>query len=281
MKIVNFTVDSNEIQIVPCADWHIGSPQSDEVMIKEICEYIEKTPNCYTILNGDLVDNNIVNAVGSVFDSTMTPLDQVTTAAYYLSKLTAMGKVINMVSGNHEQRTAKNTSLSASDLLLAKLMQYDPSLNERYCEDGAFTFLTLKARSKGSKQHSTLVFTIFNLHGSGGGSKIGNKIQRLDDMQNVVPNANLYIRSHTHQPETHRGIVLNVNANAHTVKEEGCVFVNTGSCLKYGGYGARAGMKPLSRGIPVITLKALRKRVNNLDECVRSVECTIKERLSI
>lgn len=277
MKIVNFTVDSNEIQIVPCADWHIGSPQSDEVMIKEICEYIEKTPNCYTILNGDLVDNNIVNAVGSVFDSTMTPLDQVTTAAYYLSKLTAMGKVINMVSGNHEQRTAKNTSLSASDLLLAKLMQYDPSLNERYCEDGAFTFLTLNGRP--TKHKSRVTFTIFNLHGNGGGSKIGNKIQRLDDMQTIVPNANLYIRSHTHQPETHRGVVLNVNANAHTVKEESCVFVNTGACLKYGGYGARAGMKPLSRGIPVITLKALREPGDGAS--VRSVECTIKERLSI
>ena len=279
MKIVNFTVDSNEIQIVPCADWHVGSPQSDEILIKEICEYIEKTPNCYTILNGDLVDNNIVSSVGSVFDSTMTPLDQITTAAYYLSKLTAMGKVINMTSGNHEQRTAKNTSLSASDLLLAKLMQYDPTLNERYCEDGAFTFLTLNGRP--TKHKSKVTFTIFNLHGNGGGSKIGNKIQRLDDMQSVVPNANLYIRSHTHQPETHRGIVLNVNTNNHTVREESCVFVNTGACLKYGGYGARAGMKPLSRGIPVITLKASRNRSNNEEACVRSVECTIKERLSV
>lgn len=276
MKIVNFAIDSNEIQIVPFADWHIGSPQCDELLIKEMCEYVAKTPNCYTILNGDLVDNNIVNAVGSVFESTMTPLDQVVTAAYYLQDVAKQGKIINMVSGNHEQRTSKGTSLSPSDLLLAKLMVYDPSLNERYGQDGAFTFLTLNSQTK---HKARVTFTILNLHGSGASTKIGNKIQRLDDLQNVVPNASLYIRSHSHQPETHRGVVLNVNTNAHTVKEESCVFVNTGACLKYGGYGARAGMKPLSRGIPVITLKAIRNRTNKDDSYIRSVECTIKERL--
>ena len=277
MRVIDFSVPLNEIEIVPCADWHIGSPQCDVNLIKEMCEYIAKTPNCYTILNGDLVDNNIVNAVGSVFEATMSPLEQVVRAAYYLQDVAKQGKIINMTSGNHEQRTAKGVALSPSDLLLAKLMAYDETLNERYCEDGAFTFLTMNGR-KSNEHKSKIVFTIFNLHGSGSGSKIGGKIQRLDDMSNIV-SANLYIRSHTHQPETHRGVIMAVNTNFHTVKEESCVYVNTGSALLYGGYGARAGMKPLSRGIPVITLRVLRKNHKREELYIKEIDCTIKERL--
>ena len=112
MRVVTFEVPYSEIEIVPLADLHIGSPQCDELLIKEVCEYIENTPNCYTILNGDIVDNNIRNSVGSVFEETMSPMNQVTTACYYLSKIASMGKIINITVGNHEARSEKDTGLS-------------------------------------------------------------------------------------------------------------------------------------------------------------------------
>ena len=279
MKIVNFEVDSPEIQIVPLADLHIGSPQCDELLIKETCEYIANTPNCYTILNGDVVDNTIRNSVGDVFEQTMSPMNQVTTATYYLSEIAAKKKIINFVSGNHELRTEKESGLSPSDLLLAHLMRYDETLNERYCADGAFTFLSMKTRENSTGK---ICYTIFNLHGNGGGSKIGGKIQRLEDMAGII-DAHIYIRSHTHQPETHRGIKLTVDTNNHTVREEPCVFVNTGAFLKYGGYGARAGMKPLSRAIPVITIKNKRKTIQRKNErsdtTQRRIEVVLKDSL--
>lgn len=277
MRIVEFSADSNEIEIVPISDWHIGSPQADMVLIKEIAEYIEKTPNCYTLINGDVCNNNTVNSVGSVFEDTMAPMDQVVTAAYLLQNIAKKGKIINFVSGNHEQRSERTTGLSLSEVLLAKLLQYDPTLNDRYCEDGAYTFLTLNGRK--SKSHKARVcFTIFNLHGTGGGSKIGNKIQKLDDMGNIIQ-AHLFIRGHSHQVETHRGVVLNVNTNNHTIREESCVYVNVGSALTYGGYGARSGMKPLSRGVPVIKLKVVRKTDGKEEKYYRQIECVIKDRL--
>lgn len=280
MRTVVFNADFNEIEIVPLADLHIGSPQCDENLIKEVCEYIEEKPNRFTILNGDLVDNNIRSSVGSVFEEVMSPMSQVTTATYYLSKIAAQKKIINMTVGNHELRSEKETGLTPSDLLLANLMKYDESLNERYCIDGAYTFLTLKARGKDNG--GTSCFTIFNLHGSGSGMKAGGKVQRLDDMQSIVP-ANVYIRSHTHIPETHRGIMMTVDSVRHKVKEEQCLFVNTNAFLKYGGYGARNGMKPLARAIPVIRLKCVRRSHRShgveKDFYVKSMECTLKENL--
>lgn len=278
MRIVDFYVDRSEIKIIPLSDWHIGSPQCDEVLIKQVCDYIESHDDVYCILNGDLVDNNLRNSVGNVFDQTMSPLDQVVRAAYYLQGIAKKGKIINMTSGNHEDRGDKE-GLSPSQLLLAKLMQYDPSLNERYCEDGAYTFLTLCREA--NKKHK-LTFTIFNLHGNGGGSKIGAKITRLDDMANIIP-AHIYIRSHTHQPETHRGLMMSVSLNNHTVREEPCVFINCNAYLKYGGYGAKGGMKPLSRAIPVITLKMKRKQKQNkqekADNLYRYIDCQLMESL--
>ena len=280
MRIVNFSVESNEIQIIPLADFHIGSPQADIERIKAVTDYIANTPNCYTILNGDLVDNAIRNSRGSVFEATMSPRDQVTTAVFYLQEIAKKGKIINMIAGgNHELRSEKESGLSPSDLILAHLMNYDETLNERYCEDGAYTFLTLIGR-KNNKSGTVpkCTFTIFNLHGSGAGRGIGAKINRLDSMGNIVP-ANLYITAHNHQVETHRGVMFDVNTNAKTVREQPCVFVSCNSYLKFGGYGERAGMKPLSRAIPVITLKAKRVFRGNEDYITKVVECTLKENL--
>lgn len=277
MKIVNFNIDKfNEIEIVPLADLHIGSPECDEELIKEVCDYISKTPNCYTILNGDIVDNATRSSIGSVFEETMSPKEQVNRATYYLKPIAEKGKIINITVGNHELRSEKDTGLSPSDLLLANLMKYDDSLNERYCVDGAYTFLTIPNRKK--SKLSTVTFTIFNLHGTGGGTRIGAKVQKLDDMQMVAP-AQIYIRSHTHQPETHRGLMIEVNNNNHSIKEVPCVFVSTNAYLKYGGYGARAGMKPLSRAIPVIKIKANRKTYKGREQTIKSVECTLKDTL--
>ena len=278
MKIVDFYVEAEEIKVIPLSDWHIGSPQCDEVLIRQVCEYVEQHDDVYVILNGDLVDNNLRNSVGNVFDQTMSPLEQVNRAAYYLQNIAKQKKIINMTSGNHEDRGDKE-GLSPSQLLLAKLMQYDPTLNERYCEDGAYTFVTL---SRGGNKKHRLTFTIFNLHGNGNGSRIGAKISRLDDMANIIP-AHIYIRSHTHLPETHRGVMMSVNINNHTVREEPCVFVNTNAYLKYGGYGAKAGMKPTSRAIPVITLKVKRKVRNSknekADNLYRYIDCQLVESL--
>ena len=276
MKVIDFPVEGNEIHIVPLADLHIGSPQADLELIKETCDYIAHTDGFFTILNGDLIDHITTTSVGSVFEATMDTKNQVTSAVYYLRELAEKKKIINVVSGNHELRPTGD-GLTPIDLILAHLMNYDDTLNERYCEDGAFTFITMKNRAAGNTL-STATFTVFNIHGSGSGRKIGGKVQRLDDLSQVVP-ANVYITSHNHQPETHRGVFYDVNTQKKTVREQPCVYVSTNSYLKYGGYGARAGMKPLSRGIPVITLRATRTVRHNKESIKRTIECVIKDHL--
>lgn len=275
MKKIEFSIEGDGIELIPIADAHIGSEQFDESLFKEVCDYIANSPKTYCILNGDIV-NNSVNGPGSVFDDTLSPQSQVALACKYLAPIAEKKKIINMCVGNHELRSNKEVGLSPADLILAHLMGYDESLNERYSLDSCYTFLTLKPKKRGETR---VCFTIFNLHGTGGGSKIGAKIAKLDDMA-FLP-ANVYIRSHTHIPETHKGVNYEVNTNNHTIKEVESLFVNTNSYLKRGGYGDRAGMKSLSRAIPVITLKAqrvcYRKDGKQYETYVKKINCALKE----
>ena len=64
MKIVNFDVDFNEIEIIPLADWHIGNELTDIELIKETCDYITSKPNVFCLINGDLCDNVTKSSVG-------------------------------------------------------------------------------------------------------------------------------------------------------------------------------------------------------------------------
>ena len=73
--------------------------------------------------------------------------------------------------------------------------------------------------------------------------------------------------------------MFNVVPHTRTIYEEQCVFVNTNAYLKYGGYGARNGMKPLARAIPIITLKLKRVHGKHSDRMLKCVECTLKESL--
>ena len=276
MKVINFNIDANEIELVPLADWHIGSKECDIELIKETTDYIKNNPQCYCLLNGDLVDHITTGrSPGSVFEQTMTTKDQVVTACYYLQDIAKQGKIINFTCGNHELRETGD-GLSPADLLLAKLMNYDETLNERYCVDGAYTFITLNARK--TPNGSMATFTLFNQHGSGGGSRIGAKIARLDAMSEIVQ-ADVFVRSHTHQVETHKGIYFAVNTNKKTVKEQPCLYVSTGSMLKWGGYGARAGMKPLSRAIPLIKLKAYTTEHKGRQEVIKKADCVLLDHL--
>lgn len=274
MRIVKFEIDSDEIELIPLADLHIGNPFCDTELIKEVCEYVAKTPNCYTILNGDICETVTRSSVGNIYETT-SPQDQIVTACYYLRPIAEQKKIINILSGNHENRMLKDTGLSMTDMLLAHLLQYDDTLNDRYCADGAYTFLIMNGRKSGGRNFRMCV-TIYNTHGHGGGSKIGGKIQKLDDT--YIP-ADIIIKSHTHVPETHRGVYFNVNPNEYTVKEKPVVYCNTGAYLKFGGYGERAGYKPLSRAVPVIKIKNRRERSKGKEFYKTYIECTIKEHL--
>jgi hypothetical protein len=99
---------------------------------------------------------------------------------------------------------------------------------------------------------------IYANHGSGGGRKEGAKIIRLADMASIV-DADIYIHSHTHLGMIMKESFFRVNPMNSSVKQVDKLFVNTASCLTYGGYGEGYEFKPSSKATPIIYLNGLQK----------------------
>ena len=103
-----------------------------------------------------------------------------------------------------------------------------------------------------------MLYSIFCLHGIGGGRKEGAKVNRLADLAEII-DADIYIMSHTHLPAILRNSYFRVNTRHCTVQQVDKLFINTSSSLNYGGYGEAQAYKPNSLETPMIILDG-RKR---------------------
>lgn len=258
MKRVIFDVNAPDgyIEIVPLADVHIGNEQQDEEYLNAVIGYIENHDNVYTILNGDMVENSVgAKCPSSVFAQTMSPLEQCVYICNLLKNVAQQKKIINCVIGNHDLRGSKETNLSCMDLIVSNLAMYDPTIIDRYCPEGAYSFINIKGFHTAE---GTSTVTMFNQHGNSGGMSMGGAVNKLHQMKNIIP-AHIYVRSHTHKAETHNGTFLFPNMNKYDVKEERCVFASNGAFILYGGYGLYNGYEPQDNSMPIIKIKITRR----------------------
>ena len=151
--------------------------------------------------------------------------------------------------GNHENRTYKNEGVNLSALIAAQL-----GLEGRYSPTAAVLFLRFGEDVNNRKVR----YTIYALHGSGGGRKEGGKVNRLADMASII-DTDIYIHSHTHLPVIMRQAFHRVDVVNSKVALVDKLFVNTASNLNYGGYGEAGEFKPSSKETPTIYLSGVKK----------------------
>ena len=177
-----------DITILQIADVHIGDSLSNLKLFKEALERIKKEPNTYTIINGDLCNMALKNSKSDVYSDSLSPMQQVIKVVDYLEPI--KNKILVIGTGNHEDRTMKETNIDVTRLIAREL-----GLEERYANGWWYLFLTFGKDSRGRP----LTYGITGIHGYGGGRRSGGKINRLEDMTQVTL-ADLYIMSHTHKP---------------------------------------------------------------------------------
>jgi hypothetical protein len=162
-------------------------------------------------------------------------------------------KIICITHGNHEARTYRKEGINLSALIATQL-----GLQDLYTPTSATIFLRF---GKGSQHiHGRKIrYTIYTLHGSGGGRKEGAKAIRLADMASII-DADIYIHSHTHLPMIMRQAFYRIDVNNSAVALVDKLFVNTAANLNYGGYGEAGEFKPSSKETPVIYLSGKQKK---------------------
>ena len=252
MKIIKIDLPSDleQIELHIFADEHIGDEHCDMKRLLERLEYVKNTKNAYCILNGDLLDNATKTSIGDSYAQTLNPMEQLEKAVELFGPI--KDKVLCITHGNHENRTWRKEGINLSALIATQL-----GLQDLYTPTSATIFLRF-GRSNGKTHNRKIRYTIYTLHGSGGGRKEGAKAIRLADMASII-DADIYIHSHTHLPMIMRQAFHRIDVNNSTVALVDKLFVNTAANLDYGGYGEAGEFKPSSKETPVIYLSGTRK----------------------
>lgn len=252
MKVIKIDLpqELSQIEIHTFADEHIGDEYSDIKKVLQRIEHVKNTPNAYCILNGDIIDNATKTSIGDTYTQVFNPMEQLERAVELFEPI--KDKILCITHGNHENRTYKKEGINLSRLIATQL-----GLAERYTSTSAVLFIRLgKASSR--YHHRKVLYSIYVLHGSGGGRKEGAKAIRLADLAGII-DTDIYIHSHTHLPMVmkqafHRTDNLNM-----TVTLANKLFVNTASNLTYGGYSEAGAFKPNSNDTPIIYLDGTKK----------------------
>lgn len=250
MKSIRIDLPSElkQVEIHTFADEHIGDNNSDIDRLKARIKYVADTENAFCILNGDIIDNATKTSIGDSYSSEFNPMLQLKIAVELFEPIKE--KILCITHGNHENRTYRKEGINLSYLIAAQL-----GLLDRFTETSAVLFLRFGLDAKHQRKHC---YTIYVLHGSGGGRKEGAKAIRLADMASVV-DCDIYIHSHTHLPMVMKQGFFRVERSNSVVVKVDKLFVNTAANLDYGGYGEAAEFKPSSKDTPVIFLSGTKK----------------------
>ncbi len=247
-----------ELEIMVIADSHIGDINADLKLLKSRIDYVLNNSNTYAILNGDLANMALKNSVSGIYESTMTPEEQVD---YLVDLLTPIkDKILFINDGTHERRSQKETGLSATKQIAAEL-----GCKDKVSMDGTLCFLRFGEKynshkeSNGSGNIRKLCYTIYATHGGRSGRKAGGKAQSLVDISDTI-NADIIIKSHSHlgmiMPSSH----ITIDYPNSSYRERDQLLINTGAYLDRGGYGEIGEYSLLSKATPIIILDGARKK---------------------
>lgn len=234
---IDLGFESNKIEIVPLGDLHIGDEFCRLDLIQQAIDYIKNTPNCYTILNGDLMNNALKSSKSDSYRETMTMEQQQDKLIELLTPI--KNKILVMTQGNHEYRTNLLVGVDPLRYVARSLGLLE---NGRYADNSYL--LTLRFGKRNGTDKITNTYTIFGIHGVGGGRRIGSSANALEDMGKIVCNADLYIHSHTHNTVSFKDCIYVYNSHSKKLEKHSRLFYNTNSFVDYGGYAERKCYTP-------------------------------------
>lgn len=248
MKDIKVTLsqDITSIRIILLGDIHRGSKEFNEKLFMDTINLIATTHDLYTILMGDLIDNALKNSKSDSYLAAERPNESM---QWLINKLEPIKhKILACTNGNHEDRTEREVGMDLSWWLTKTL-----DIEDRYANGPFILYLSMgKNQGRANMYHT---FSIYGTHGT-----IGSNIKGLQNMGNVVVNADVYVMGHTHRPIMfpEPRIIIDTVAKKHKIIDP--LFVNGNSFLDFeGSYGEKKGYRPTSQRQTLIKLKTGRK----------------------
>lgn len=251
IQVIKHTLSDEleKVEIIPIGDAHSGDEWCDEQLIKDIIKYVLEKPYRYVILNGDLINNAIKTSISDTYGKN-DPEYEIGHIARLLMPI--KDRILAMGSGNHEERTLKQTGLDPSRYIAVRL-----GIEERYANNSFLLFLSV-GRSQTYRPHHQKsrqqVYSFFVQHGYGGGKKNGSKLNNLNASDGIVADADLYIMGHTHTPIANVQSVFLTDIQNRQLFRQNKYYLMHNAYLDFGGYGLRQGFSPAAKELTYATL---------------------------
>ncbi len=240
------------LRIVPLSDVHFGSPLFSLKHFEKTIEFI-KTPDVYTICNGDLCDMTIRDSVGDVYSQIKTPQDQ---RDWMIEKLTPIkDKILGMVSGNHENRVYNRVGIDISKDIAS-------ALGVPYRAEGLILKIAF-GKGNNNMPNAPFVYWCYMTHGYGGARTSAAKSVKVERTSTYI-HADFYIMSHDHVTNAAlANYLMPVNHSTRTdergftigaVVSHRKILIKSNSYVKWGGYAEQGGFSPNDLETPIIKL---------------------------
>lgn len=234
----NLSVLEHGLVLVPITDVHLGNKHANIPYFKAFVKYILETPNCYTILNGDLAETATKISVGmGHFEEDANLPEQLKLLHDILKPLAEAGKILGMGPGNHEERVANMIGINPMSMLAEKL-------EVPYFGYQGFFYLTV----------GNVNYMMVAHHGAGGGGTNGSKANAAEKMNKVCANADVYFSGHTHGKMYHPDKIFLFNEEGELAPKLRHYIVG-GSFVEYfGGYPEMKALAPSITGLTRIQM---------------------------
>lgn len=243
------------IAIFPISDVHYGALGHMEREWMDFCKLIERTPNAYVILGGDLINNNTRSSVGSPWDDTVRPREQKKRMVEFLSPI--KNKILCCVTGNHEARSLKDADDDPTYDIMTKL-----DLEDLYRPNMAFMKISLGHRKRDGSPIQSYTFAV--THGAGGGIYTGATVNRNERFGNVIDGLDCLVVGHTHKGTVTKPSKIVIDRKNSTVSMSHYTVISMISWQNYGGYALKKMMLPSQVADPQmlkLSMSENRKRI--------------------
>jgi len=240
--------DFETIKIYPVSDVHVGTSNFEREMFINFIEEIDRTPNAFIILCGDLLNNNILGSVGNMFEDDMTPSEQ---KKWLREKLMPIkNKILAVVSGNHDSRNRKVADCDPVEDICDYL-----GISKLYQPIEAFVKITFGKCGTGANKQ---MYGIYMTHGNGGGKMVGASLNNIERLAMSV-SADIFVMGHVHKRAAYKHSYRHVDMIHNRISERDRLFVISSHWQTFGGYASQKMLQPSAKGSVPITLYANRK----------------------
>lgn len=254
--IHNLDCSKNTFKLVVLGDMHLGDHLCDLGLIKKTINFINETPDCYVILNGDLINNGLKTSKSDSYLETMSMEEEQDLLIDLLTPIKS--RILAIASGNHEYRTTLLAGINPLRYVARALGLLDVFVDNSY-------IITIEFGTAYDNKKVKNKYIIYGIHGgSGGGRRAGSTVNALEDMTKIVANADLYVHSHTHTTANFADKIIIYDRALKREVLHTRTFYNTNAFLIYGGYAEQKGFKLVDSTPSIIVVQAIRTKDNTM-----------------